>query len=403
SARLRKENGFWLGVFVLAVLFSLGDAIPLGNVVLRLPVFSWLRVPSRAMFLAGLSMAIMVASAVQWVTSSTVALNRQMMSRTLAVLFGLAAFSIFLTVGIYFSTHIFSLEFTWGTVSIALVSLLFAARLLQPAKMGFFLALLAPCVALDLCGVNASLVQFKPAGEVLSENESVAKYLDSSGGERFRVYSPSYSLPQQTAARFGLELADGIDPLQIEAYVAFMQPATGVPAGGYSVTMPPFETGNPRVDNRKYRPDANLLGLLNVRYIVSEFEVQAEGIILKARVGPTRIYQNERVLPRAWVTENEPGEMIHRAAIQNETPNGLEVVAEGPGTLVLSVVNYPGWTATVDGSPVEIESYESLLQSVHLPEGNHRVIFQFRPPLLYLGIFIAVIGALIILWKTITA
>ncbi len=73
-------------------------------------------------------------------------------------------------------------------------------------------------------------------------------------------------------------LAEGIDPLQLSAYAAFMEKASGVPMEGYSVTLPPFASGRPEVDNRAYLPDARLLGLLNVRYVVSEFELVANDL-----------------------------------------------------------------------------------------------------------------------------
>ena len=59
----------------------------------------------------------------------------------------------------------------------------------------------------------------------------------------FRIYSPSYSIPQQAAALNELELADGIDPLQLMSYVGFMEETTGIPVNSYSVTMPPFSSG----------------------------------------------------------------------------------------------------------------------------------------------------------------
>jgi len=59
---------------------------------------------------------------------------------------------------------------------------------------------LAGACLLDLCIVDLSLFTIRPAETVLAESEQAARYLSLQPGD-FRIYSPSYSLPQQTSAR----------------------------------------------------------------------------------------------------------------------------------------------------------------------------------------------------------
>jgi hypothetical protein len=215
----------------------------------------------------------------------------------------------------------------------------------------------------------------------------------------FRVYSPSYSLPQQIAAVYGIELADGVDPLQLRAYTGFMEKATGVPVSGYSVTMPPFEDGDPSQDNENYRPDPVLLGLLNVRYVVSEFDLPVEGLALRERFDQTRIYENTKAMPRVWVQNSDeaPSGDGNPAEISRWTPNHVDVRANGPGLLVLSEIAYPGWRVFVDGNSEDMEVAEGLLRAVRLDQGVHKVEFIYRPVSVYMGLALWVIGLLLVL------
>ena len=47
--------------------------------------------------------------------------------------------------------------------------------------------------------------------------------------------------------------------------------------------------------------------------------------------------------------------------------------------LVLTDVHYPGWKATVDGEPAQIERVDYLLRGVRVPAGSHRVEFSYEP------------------------
>jgi uncharacterized membrane protein YfhO len=46
---------------------------------------------------------------------------------------------------------------------------------------------------------------------------------------------------------------------------------------------------------------------------------------------------------------------------------------------------YPGWQVLVDGKAAEVQAYQSLLRSVSLTEGSHKVQFDFIPVLAYWG------------------
>ncbi len=81
----------------------------------------------------------------------------------------------------------------------------------------------------------------------------------------------------------------------------------------------------------------------------------------------------------AWLGAlNEVG---NSAKIKSWRPGEIvvEVVAGGPGVLVLHDTYYPGWTATVDGNPAPILRAEVLFRGVEVPAGHHTVVFRFEP------------------------
>ncbi len=152
-----------------------------------------------------------------------------------------------------------------------------------------------------------------------------------------------------------------------------------------------------------------------------------------------QIYENPRVLPRAWivpraqvVTEEEalrairgeseqpfnPRELslvekpervkigfpqetftsIAEAKIVSYEPNRLtiETKADKRGVLVVSEINHPGWEATIDGQPAAIYQTNYLLRGVMLPEGAHRVEMRYTAPAVLWGGIISSLTALLV-------
>jgi hypothetical protein len=246
---------------------------------------------------------------------------------------------------------------------------------------------------LDLGALDRSLFSLRLAETVLAEADELAAYLGDQPGV-FRVYSPSYSLPQQAAIQHGLELADGVDPLQLSAYAAFMEAASGVPQSGYSVTLPPFQGGDPATAISAYTPRPELLGLLNVRYVAAEFDLSHPRLDFDRRFGETRLYENLDYLPRAWIQpETLPvGESVRAVELVDGSPDRIEIQAEGPGLLVLSEISYPGWHVWVDGQRQPLQTSATVLRSTRLEPGRHQVVFVFRPVSVYAGLVLSALG-----------
>ena len=77
----------------------------------------------------------------------------------------------------------------------------------------------------------------------------------------------------------------------------------------------------------------------------------------------------------------EQGNSTSTVTLTAYEPNELkyDVNAAKGGVLVFSEIYYPGWTATVDGEPVEVGRVNYVLRAIQLKPGQHKVVLQFFP------------------------
>ncbi len=159
---------------------------------------------------------------------------------------------------------------------------------------------------------------------------------------------------------------------------------------------------------------AQLLDLLGVRYVVTEVGWPVEGAISSAPTGAYALVEREgasrvRVARDVVALDGQaavldairagtldlrmtavlsaelapppvtPG--VSTARITVEAPDQLDVAVDGdgPGILVVADTMYPGWTATLDGAPVEILPVDLGLRGIAVPGGPHAVSLRWEP------------------------
>ncbi len=178
--------------------------------------------------------------------------------------------------------------------------------------------------------------------------------------------------------------------------------------------------------------DARLWGLVSVRYLVTDHQQTEPGtgweLIGQARTDGPLLFENNEVLPRAFVVyetvvDDDPlrlrtidvarqvlverpipelvgvtGEPV-AATIVSESALRVEIQAttSQPGLLVLSDSYFPGWIATVNGSPREIHRVDIALRGVLLPSGEHTIVFEYQPRWFQIGVVVSLIGWLLAL------
>lgn len=392
----RRGAAFWGVVALFSLLLALGENLPLAQVLTRLPLLGWLRVPSRALYLTGMAMAALSAWGVNALRAAPDPRERK---RGMLFLTGLGGFATLLAGLVWLLNASLPASFAWGAAAALAAAAWIGIKLKDRLADGVWITGLFALCLIELMVVDVSLFEPRPAEQVLSVGAPAADFLSKQPG-MFRTYSPSYSLPQQTGADFGLQLADGVDPMQLQSYADYMETASGVPKSGYSVALPPFANGDPATANQSYTPDAHMLGLLNVGYVPAEYDLQADGLVLRQRFGETRIYENLLTMPRAWVQAERAGIDGQGQPVErlDWSPNKISLQAEGPGMLVLSEIDYPGWQVVVDGKPGQLREAYGLLRSVDLPVGSHSVDFIYRPASVIAGVGLALIGMLCIVF-----
>ncbi len=402
---VRRRCAVWLVMILVTLVYALGSNIPYLELLASLPGFDLLRVPPRMLFLTGFCIAVTAGFALDDLVAVVSGKEQVGSGWPVLVLFAVTAFAVLFALAIWAAVDVplTRIQFSWGALFMLAGTAAIMLGLNRRISAGTMALIITTACLIDLISVNRLSLSFRSPEEVFAQGREAVELINQDAkGEAVRVYSPSYSIPQHVAARYGLELADGVDPLQLSTYVAYMQKASGVPSVGYSVTLPTFAGGNPRVDNQNFTPDARLLGLLNVGYVTAAFPLNVDGLVQIAEFDGTFVYKNTLALPRAWVQlpEAAPGEGEVIPVAVTMTPNTIRIEAvQGPGLLVLSEVIYPGWQAVVDGQSVEIEPVGGLFRGVRLGEGQHTVEMVFRPMLVYLGLAIAGAAWLfLILW-----
>jgi hypothetical protein len=82
---------------------------------------------------------------------------------------------------------------------------------------------------------------------------------------------------------------------------------------------------------------------------------------------------------RAWSIESPFGSSAVEVVEYEPERVELRVSLDGQGLLVLCEQDYPGWSVTVDGQEQEIWTVNTLLRGVGMEQGEHVVVFEFRP------------------------
>jgi len=402
--KVRKPAGFWLLAALLSLVWSLGENLPPIVWLARLPGFDLLRVPPRALFITGLSLASLAAYTVHHIWDEHLSQKpaRQRLGLPLAAL---ALFGVLLAGATWVLTNQFVPGLVWGAAALAIGALWISLRLagrMQPRL--WFLGLAVVCV-LDLGVVDQALFAARAAEEVLSEKSELVGYLQQQSGP-FRVYSPSYSLPQQVSAPAGLQHVDGIDPLQVQAYASYFSRAAGTSLPAYSITLPPFASGNPATDNQQAVPDAAALGLLNVLYVAAEYPISSPGLDWVGEFAGAQLYRNSLVLPRVWLQPltSPLGEDIQPVANLEWTPNHIRVELgaplNAPAWIVFSEIAYPGWRAYVNGQPASLAAAQELLRAVDLQAGAQVIELRFHPISVYGGLGLGLLGLALVMLLT---
>jgi hypothetical protein len=129
---------------------------------------------------------------------------------------------------------------------------------------------------------------------------------------------------------------------------------------------------------------ASRVSIVPTAHVVTEVQQQIEAlfedgwdsrkVVQVDRGGSPAGTRGQPVKPYARIVDDSPNHAVVEAGVDS-----------GDGYLVFLDSYSDDWRATVDGQPAVIARANGLWRAVHLPAGNHRVEFHYKPRALVLG------------------
>jgi hypothetical protein len=309
-------------------------------------------------------------------------------------------------------------------------------RRLSPAiPAAAFVGLAVLVLVADLFRANMG---FNPAIPIDHAEQPLTpglRYLQERQPNRFAGFNrPGIGQPLQPnlAMRYGLYDARGYDYPVIKRYDDFWR-ATAAPPGDF---IPPTGRAEPHEESVR---GMSLLSVTDIMQDPHDPPLDLPGLSVAYDGPDARIYRNANALPRAFLVGGQqvvdgedaalaavtdPGFDAREVAITESPVEGLPMASqssrgaggasprmasigeygdervvvrtedERPSLMVLTDVHYPGWKATVDGEPAEIERVDYLLRGVMVPAGAHTVEFTYEPVSWRVGWIISLLGLL---------
>ena len=377
---LQKKHWFWILTLLISAVFSLGTSTFFYPFLVNtFPFLSLLRVPSRSWFFVVFSVSILAGYGMERIIANQ--FSKRFKKRFSFISFSVIFISIFLTLGIRYSIGYIPTGMLIMALTIPIsFSFLTLVIVKDKEKEPKLIKLSLVLFLIELASINSTILKAVP----LPTKTEVVQWLEAQPGI-FRVYSPSYSIPMPN----NLQQANGVDPMHLSSYATFMGKASGISTGEYSVSLPDIyvDSQTPKIIKELSQyPNTELLGLLNVKFLASNYELRSKNLKEIGEFDNIILYENLNTRDRAWI---EGGQ----AEIINWSPNSILIKTTGnKGHLILSEINYPGWTATVDGISQPIELNNGLLRSIYVGSGNHVVKFTFSPIWLFVGAIVSMAG-----------
>jgi hypothetical protein len=418
----RRIVGFWVLLFVLALVYSLGHHGGLHHLAyLTVPLLDKLREPVRALYIVHFALSVLAAYGVAALAargerSQAPSPERRWRGLPLVVAGGGAIVAVATSIDAQPAG-----SDTEGLITAVALALL-AGGLIAAWGVGG----LAARVAAPLC-VAALCLDLVPSGwQTLPEDtydgtsrfSPDAYYLPTPVTEYFRANRGVYRIDNAERAL----------PVNVGDFEGFQL------VSGYGATMHKSLYDLFQAPGSASRtPD-----LLNIRYAVTTQPVRGWPLVMTA--GVQRLHENPDPHPRAWVSHRweiapdrsaaltralEPGFDHRRDVVLEESPGTgssgeaepreatvlsyeptrieIEARAARPGLLVASEIWYPGWEATVDGRPAPVLRADGLTRAIPVPAGAHRVVMTYRPTHWTLALVLTFVSLVLVLVSSILA
>lgn len=271
--------------------------------------------------------------------------------------------------------------------------------------------LFAALVIIDLFVAGIRLNPTAAAEAVYPETPGIAFLKSNVGHERILPVNLHWSLnrgphavmPPNAATVFELRDPQGYDSLFTGAYKHFadllsLPDPSGVPPGRRDAS--PFQVGNMVFIQD---PNSPAIHKVSAKFgltpsATAEWSPAQGSVPTGPRANVTDagmdIYDMQTADPRARLESSGSGGDGVRWLRDEPTRVEIETTASAETRLDLNDQIYPGWKATLDGQPTELQRQpgEPIFRSVKVPAGRHTVAFIFAPATFRFGLFLALIA-----------
>lgn len=259
-------------------------------------------------------------------------------------------------------------------------------------------------VAISLVATDIGYTRTGAIGPVVAPSALARTALQLAGSGR--IYSEQENITQTDAVDLQARLADGWDPLLIESYVIYMQQAGNYVHTGYTLHIP--------YDSPSVQPNARLLGLMNVSVVVSRRPLTDPLLVKVAVVDGTLIYKNTVDAGPAYLvqpgTDGKPpvldrfqrlGGSVRVLTIAPEK-EAFSFFSSAEAYFVIATPQFPGWTASLDGYPAQIQLFAGVMPAIKVGPGTHTLSYTYTPTYVRSGAILSAIGLLTMLAWLIT-
>lgn len=196
-----------------------------------------------------------------------------------------------------------------------------------------------------------------------------------------RVYCTTYCFNPQQIYSHSLETLHGETPLQTTSAVKLLQEAGNYSWSQFAVIFPPYQVWQVK---EPPHPNSKLLGLANVRYVVSTYQISDLNLKYVNNFDNLYVYSNLDFKPRFYFSS----EIEKKISIKKYSPNDIVLTfptSDKEQEMVISEINYPGWYAYANKTKVKINDYMTHIKSVLVPANSTMIELKFDPQSFVIG------------------
>jgi len=473
----------FLAILAFSILFVLGRYTPFYSVFYYMPFFNMFRKPSAMLFLTAFSLSVLAGFGADFLSRPINPDHKKRLALLTKILAILSIFGIVGTISTYvlkdtimsfgkqllvskyqyFTTNVhtlpYELEFYMDKIpqvydhilfgmaafiaTLGAITVLLHLHISGRISMKYFQLAVVAIILVDLWWFGLKYVQVIDTAALF--NDMPAIDMLKSDTTMFRVLNIPGAIPDYMISHSGLQSMTGYEAVQLLTYQKFMGYFFGTSYDelGYSFS---------NIKESTLANNTKILGLLNVKYVLTGDDLGSRGLVLKQNMTTTlyvksldnikyksnrmgyivsnettqlNIYENPNLLPRAFVVRNaevaggdstlaamaaanfdpkneiileeNPGVPLVNpgsytpAEVTYYSPNEIRVHVDTatPGFLVLSENYYPGWSASDNGKDTQIYRADYVLRSVYLGLGEHDVVFTYYPLSFKIGALIS--------------